>query len=84
MNDDEPDVRAKLTAAWRAVAARMIEAGYRSSDVYQTMVRVALSGVIDDHNQPPSGDITAPQVKSNARLSDRGFLRIGTRSKSAS
>jgi hypothetical protein len=35
---------AKLTAAWQAAVARLIEAGYDPADVYATMIRVGLSG----------------------------------------
>ena len=38
--DDETAVKAKLTAAWRAAAARMVEAGYSPADVNETMVSV--------------------------------------------
>src|SRR5829696_4424860 len=38
--DDEAAVKAKLTSAWRAAAARMVEAGYSPADVNETMVTV--------------------------------------------
>src|SRR3954469_25953391 len=38
------EVKAKLTAAWRAAIARMIEAGYNPADVHETMISVGLSG----------------------------------------
>src|SRR4051794_35316628 len=43
----DEDVKAKLTAAWRAAVARLIEAGYDRADVYETMISVALSGAVD-------------------------------------
>jgi hypothetical protein len=35
----DENVNAKLTAAWRAAVARLIEAGYEPVDVYATMIR---------------------------------------------
>ena len=47
----DENVKAKLTAAWRAAVARLIEAGYDPADVYATMisvsVRCALAAVAD-------------------------------------
>src|SRR5215207_3666760 len=40
----ETEGKAKLTAAWRAAVARMIEAGYNSADVHETMISVGLTG----------------------------------------
>ena len=40
----DDDVKAKLTAAWQAAVARLIEAGYDPADVYATMISVGLSG----------------------------------------
>src|SRR5215217_1867151 len=40
----ETEAKAKLTAAWRAAIARMIEAGYSPADVHRTMISVGLSG----------------------------------------
>jgi hypothetical protein len=45
------DVKAKLTAAWHATVARLIEAGYDPKDVYDTMISVGLSGA-DDRARP--------------------------------
>jgi hypothetical protein len=39
----DEDVKAKLTAAWRAAVARLMEAGYDRADVYETMISVALA-----------------------------------------
>src|SRR5215218_8035719 len=44
--DGETDGKAKLTAAWRAAAARMIEAGYNPADIHETMISVGLSGTV--------------------------------------
>src|SRR5215211_7645887 len=41
---DETEGKAKLTAAWRAAVARMIEAGYSPADVHETMISVGLTG----------------------------------------
>src|SRR4051794_28382021 len=41
--DAETEGKAKLTAAWRAAMARMIEAGYNPADVHATMISVGLS-----------------------------------------
>ena len=41
---DETEGKAKLTAAWRAAVARMIEAGYTSGDVHETLISVGMSG----------------------------------------
>src|SRR3954452_9578810 len=41
--DAETEGKAKLTAAWRAAMARMIEAGYNPADVHATMIREGLS-----------------------------------------
>src|SRR4051794_38699863 len=38
----ETEGKAKLTAAWRAAMARMIEAGYNPADVHETMISVGL------------------------------------------
>lgn len=43
----DEDVKAKLTAAWRAAVARLVEAGYDPADVYVTMISVGLSGAAD-------------------------------------
>jgi hypothetical protein len=40
----DEDVKAKLTAAWQAAVARLIEAGYDLPHVYATMIRGGLSG----------------------------------------
>ena len=40
----ETEGKAKLTAAWRAAVARMIEAGYSPADVHETMISVGLTG----------------------------------------
>ena len=34
----DEDVKAKLTAAWQAAVARLIETGYAPKDVYDTMI----------------------------------------------
>jgi hypothetical protein len=39
----DEDVKAKLTAAWPAPLARLIETGYAPKDVYDTMISVGLS-----------------------------------------
>ena len=39
----DENVNAKLTAAWRAAVARLIEAGYEPVEVYATMIKVGLS-----------------------------------------
>ena len=44
--DGETDGKAKLTAAWRAAVARMIEAGYNPADIHETMISVGLSGTV--------------------------------------
>src|SRR5215218_6033976 len=41
---DETEGKAKLTAAWRAAVARMIEAGYTPGDVHETLISVGMSG----------------------------------------
>ena len=46
------DVNAKLTAAWRAAIARLIEAGYEPVDV-STMIKVGLSFAKDQVNDNP-------------------------------
>lgn len=43
--DDRTEVQAKLIAAWRAAAERLIEAGYEPGEVFEAMATVALSGV---------------------------------------
>jgi hypothetical protein len=55
----DEDVKAKLTAAWRAAVARLIEAGYEPADVYATMISVGLSGAEDraNDNPRPSGEV---------------------------
>src|SRR5215207_6205125 len=40
----ETEGKAKLTAAWRAAVARMIEAGYTPADVHETLISVGMSG----------------------------------------
>jgi|SRR5215217_2777512 hypothetical protein len=42
--DDKTEAKAKLTAAWRAAVARMIEAGYTPADVHETLISVGMSG----------------------------------------
>jgi hypothetical protein len=37
----------KLTSAWRAAAARLIEAGYDPAAVYATMVSVGLGATVE-------------------------------------
>ena len=49
----DEDVNAKLTAAWRAAVARLIEAGYEPGDVYATMIKVGLSFAEDQANDNP-------------------------------
>jgi len=46
-------VKSKLTAAWRAAVARLIEAGYEHGDVYATMIKVGLSFVKEQVNDNP-------------------------------
>src|SRR5215213_7324216 len=41
---DETEGKAKLTAAWRAAVARMIEAGYTPAAVHETLISVGMSG----------------------------------------
>jgi hypothetical protein len=41
---DGTEGKAKLTAAWRAAVARMIEAGYTPADVHETLISVGMSG----------------------------------------
>ena len=55
----DENVNAKLTAAWRAAVARMIEAGYQPGDVYATMIKVGLSFAKDqaNHNPEPSAQV---------------------------
>ena len=49
----DEDVKAKLTAAWQAAVARLIEAGYERADVYATMISVGLSGAENRANDNP-------------------------------
>ena len=49
----DENVNAKLTAAWRAAVARLIEAGYEPVDVYATMIKVGLSFAKDQANDNP-------------------------------
>ena len=49
----DENVNAKLTAAWRAAVARLIEAGYEPGDVYATMIKVGLSFAKDQANDNP-------------------------------
>ena len=49
----DENVNAKLTAAWRAAVARLIEAGYEAVDVYATMIKVGLSFAKDQANDNP-------------------------------
>jgi hypothetical protein len=49
----DENVKAKLTAAWRAAVARLIEAGYDPADVYATMISVGLSGAEDRATENP-------------------------------
>jgi len=49
----DEDVNAKLTGAWRAAVARLIEAGYEPADVYATMIKVGLSFAGDQANDNP-------------------------------
>ena len=55
----DEDVNAKLSAAWRAAVARLIEAGYEPVDVYATMVKVGLSFAKDqaNDNAEPSAEV---------------------------
>jgi len=46
-------VKPKLTAAWRAAVARLIEAGYEPGDVYATMIKVGLSFAKEEINDNP-------------------------------
>jgi hypothetical protein len=46
-------VKPKLTAAWRAAVARLIEAGYEPVDVYATMIKVGLSFAKEQVNDNP-------------------------------
>jgi hypothetical protein len=49
----DENVNAKLTAAWRAAVARLIQAGYEPVDVYATMIKVGLSFAKDQANDNP-------------------------------
>ena len=49
----DEDVNAKLTAAWRAAVARLIQAGYEPADVYATMIKVGLSFAGGQANNNP-------------------------------
>ena len=49
----DENVNAKLTEAWRAAVARLIEAGYEPDDVYATMIKVGLSFAKDQANDNP-------------------------------
>ena len=49
----DENVNAKLTAAWRAAVARLIEAGYEPVDVYATMIKVGLSFAKDQATENP-------------------------------
>jgi hypothetical protein len=43
MAGESEDVRAKLTASWRAAGNRLLAEGYSPADVTETMLAVALS-----------------------------------------
>jgi hypothetical protein len=49
----DEDVNAKLTGAWRAAVARLIEAGFEPGDVYATMIKVGLSFAKEQVNDNP-------------------------------
>jgi hypothetical protein len=69
----DEDVKAKLTAAWQAAVARLIETGYDPADVYATMISVGLSGVEDRANDPrPSGEVR-PRIERPRRPRSRGL-----------
>jgi hypothetical protein len=70
----DDDVKAKLTAAWQAVVARLIETGYDPADVYATMISVGLSGVEDRANDDPrpSGEVR-PRIERPRRPRSRGL-----------
>ena len=55
------DVKPKLTAAWRAAVARLIEAGYQPVDVY-AMIKVGLSFAKGQANDNPG--FSSSQTKS--------------------
>src|SRR5215203_1639756 len=58
----DEDAKPKLTAAWRAAVARLIEAGYEPGDVYATMIKVRLSFAKEQVNDNPE-----PSTKARPR-----------------
>ena len=55
----DEDVKAKLTAAWQAAVARLIETDTSLPTLYATMISVGLSGAEDRANDDPrpSGEV---------------------------
>jgi hypothetical protein len=51
---EQTESRAKLHAAWQAVAKRLLDAGYDPEDVFETMAAVALDRSLPDGRQPSS------------------------------
>jgi hypothetical protein len=70
----DEDVKAKLTAAWQAAVARLIEAGYERADVYATMISVGLSGAEDRATDNPlSPGEVRPRTDRPRRPRSRGL-----------
>ena len=61
-------MKAKLTAAWRAAVARLIEAGYEPADVYATMISVGLSGAENRANDNPRPSGVRPRTGRSLRI----------------
>jgi len=59
----DEEIKTKLTIAWRAAAARLIDAGYEPRDVYATMTSVALSGAGGQANDNPPPVAAKPMTK---------------------
>ena len=68
----DKNVNAKLTAAWRAAVARLIEAGYEPGDVYATMIKVGLSFAEDQVNDKPE---PSAQVRPKNRAAESAGSR---------
>ncbi len=54
MEREQTESRAKLHAAWQAVAKRLLDAGYDPDDVFETMAAVALDRSLPDGRRPPA------------------------------
>jgi hypothetical protein len=61
---EQTESRAKLHAAWQAVAKRLLDAGYDPDDVFETMAAVALDRSLPDgrHPSPGQGEVAVDRI----------------------